>query len=114
MSLTIVRSNWKTVKSDLFDESLSRMSVTFPDLSGKLDKFLSIKSTDPLNSKYGKHDRRMIGDLAGFYHAHLRDDAVLIYSLAKQVMTLVVITTHAEIEGKRLKLTARRLQQIAA
>ena len=114
MSLELVRPNWKTVKSDLFDESLNRMMVTFPDLSDKLSKFIVTKSRDPLNIKYGKHDRRMIGDLAGFYHAHLRDDAVLIYTLAKQVMTLVLITPHAEIEGKRLKCMARRLQQIAA
>lgn len=106
--------HWKVRKSPLFDESLARMSVVFPDLNDKLHKFIQTKVSDPIRNKYGKHDRRMHGDLAGFQHCHLRDDAVLIYELANREITLVYVSSHAEIEGKRLKLTARRLQQIAA
>lgn len=88
--------------------------MVFPDLKDKLDKFLSIKRDDPVQNRYGKHDRRMVGDLAGFWHCHLRDDAVLIYQLHGRTMTLVYIAPHAEIEGKRLKQTAKRLHSVAA
>jgi mRNA-degrading endonuclease YafQ of YafQ-DinJ toxin-antitoxin module len=89
------------------------MATTFPDIRTKLNKFVETKIRDPLTARYGKHDRRMIGDLTGFWHCHLRDDAVLIYSLSQRVMTLVYLAPHAEIEGKRLKMTARRLSQFA-
>jgi len=90
------------------------MCVTFPDLREKLRKFLDTKIADPIQSKYGKHDRRMRGDLSGFHHCHLRDDAVLIYEITAKALKLVYVSAHAEIEGKRLKITARRLHQIAA
>jgi mRNA-degrading endonuclease YafQ of YafQ-DinJ toxin-antitoxin module len=104
---------WQVGRSEIFDDSLTRMSVVFPDLSDKLDKFLDAKAIDPLQNRYGKHDRRLTGDLAGFWHCHLRDDAVLIYSLANRTMSLVYVAAHAEIEGKRLKSTASRLEQYA-
>jgi mRNA-degrading endonuclease YafQ of YafQ-DinJ toxin-antitoxin module len=105
---------WAVERSDLFGESLAKMTITFPDLREKLDKFLEIKREDPIRARYGKHDRRMTGDLAGFWHCHLRDDAVLIYQLSGKTMTLIYIAPHAEIEGKRLKQTAKRLHGIAA
>ncbi len=106
--------SWGVVQSDEFASSMAKMLITFPDLKRKLKKFLDAKIDDPVNNKYGKHDRRMVGDLAGFYHCHLRDDAVLIYGLSKRVITLICVTPHAEIEGRRLRLTARRLSQFAA
>lgn len=107
-------SKWAVDRSELFDASLARQSIVFPDLQDKLNKFLETKLDDPIQRRYGKHDRRMTNDLAGFWHCHLRDDAVLIYRLAGKVMTLVYIAPHAEIEGKRLKQTAKRLHAIAA
>lgn len=107
-------SAWTIERSELFEDSLNRSKEVFPDIGGKLDKFLATKSQDPLQNRYGKHDRRMTGDLAGFWHCHLRDDAVLIYQLHGKTMTLVYIAPHAEIEGKRLKQTAKRLHAIAA
>lgn len=108
------KSLWKVERSELFDDSLARATEVFSDLGDKLDKFLVTKIEDPIQSRYGKHDRRMTGDLAGFWHCHLRDDAVLIYQLSGKTMTLVYIAPHAEIEGKRLKQTAKRLHAIAA
>ena len=106
--------SWSVVQSHAFEESMAKMLITFPDLKQKLQKFIEAKIDDPINLKYGKHDRRMVGELAGFHHCHLRDDAVLIYGLARRVMTLVYITPHADIEGRRLRQTARRLSQFAA
>jgi mRNA-degrading endonuclease YafQ of YafQ-DinJ toxin-antitoxin module len=116
MPLNLVErsSEWRVDRSEIFDESLNRMTVVFADLPDKLGKFLTTKIVNPIVHRYGKHDRRLTGDLAGFYHCHLRDDAVLIYSLANRVMTLIYVAPHAEIEGKRLKLTARRLAPFAA
>lgn len=108
------KSAWAVERSELFDDSFGRAAVVFTDLNDKLEKFLKIKSDDPIQNRYGKHDRRMTGDLAGFWHCHLRDDAVLIYQLSGKTMTLVYIAPHAEIEGKRLKQTAKRLHAIAA
>ena len=108
------KSVWTVERSELFDDSLNRAATVFSDLRDKLDKFLVIKIDDPIQNRYGKHDRRMTGDLAGFWHCHLRDDAVLIYQLSGKTMTLVYIAPHAEIEGKRLKQTAKRLHAIAA
>ena len=107
-------STWTVERSELFDDSLSKIAITFPDVGERLDKFVETKKNDPLKTRYGKHDRRMIGDLAGFWHCHLRDDAVLIYSLGGKKMTLVYVAPHAEIEGKRLKQTAKRLHSVAA
>jgi mRNA-degrading endonuclease YafQ of YafQ-DinJ toxin-antitoxin module len=114
LQLITPANSWRVDRSELFDDSLERMKVVFADLPDKVNKFLATKSPNPLLYKYGKHDRRMTGDLAGFYHCHLRDDAVLIYSLSNRVMSLIYIAPHAEIEGKRLKTTARRLSQFAA
>lgn len=117
MSFTIIENDkpvWKIERSELFEESMKRASVVFSDLPDRLDKFLATKASDPFTNRYGKHDRRMVGDLAGFWHCHLRDDAVLIYQLRNMTMTLVYIAPHAEIEGKRLKQTAKRLHSIAA
>lgn len=115
MSFKVIEGpKWAVARSDLFNDSLARQSVVFPDLGDKLNKFLETKKDDPINARYGKHDRRLTGDLAGFWHCHLRDDAILIYRLSGRTMTLVYVSAHAEIEGKRLKQTAKRLHQLAA
>jgi mRNA-degrading endonuclease YafQ of YafQ-DinJ toxin-antitoxin module len=102
---------WGVSRSALFDETLREALRTFPDLREKLGKFTDLKLSDPLNARYGKHDRPCTGELVGFWHAHLRDDAILIYNLANRSINLVAVVTHAEIEGKRLKQTAKRIQQ---
>jgi len=104
-------SSWEVSRSSIFDESLSRMLNTFPDLKIKLLKFVASKIADPINLRYGKHDRRMVGYLSGFWHCHLRDDAVLIYRVGDRTLTLIYLAPHAEIEGRRLHRTAKRLSQ---
>lgn len=104
---------WTVARSSIFDESLAECSRTFRDLPEKLEKFVQLKADNPLTApKFGKHDRRMVGELAGFHHCHLRDDAVLIYALVNRTIQLVYIVPHAEIEGKRLKQTAKRLHSM--
>lgn len=100
---------WGVSRTDIFDESLRDNLRTFPDLREKLAKFIEVKLADPLNAKYGKHDRPMTGPLVGFWHAHLRDDAILIYNLQNHCVNLVYIATHADIEGKRHARTVARL-----
>jgi mRNA-degrading endonuclease YafQ of YafQ-DinJ toxin-antitoxin module len=112
--MTAALRSWSVEKSIDFERTLARMRVTFPDLPEKLEKFLATKIDDPVFSKYGKHDRRMVGHLHGLYHCHLRDDAVLIYALSQKVIRLICVTPHAEIEGRRLKLTAQRIAKLVA
>lgn len=101
--------SWDISMSPIFEESLRRNTTVFRDLPQKLEKFVQLKVADPVRNKYGKHDRPMKGDLSGFWHAHLRDDAVVIWNLRNRCVNLVYIACHAEIEGKRLKLTERKL-----
>lgn len=108
-------SQWNISESPLFRESLTRNTVIFADLPQKLEKFLEVKLQNPLSSRYGKHDSpcRPGSALEGFHHCHLRDDAILIYQLKERRVHLVYIAPHAEIEGKRLKQTAKRLKAVA-
>lgn len=64
-------------------------------------------------NRYGKHDGPMSGPLSHFLHCHLRDDAILIYKLKNRSIYLVCVVQHADIEGKRLKLTAKRVSGFA-
>lgn len=100
---------WSVTHGPLFAESLKENERVFSDLGKRLEKFLSVKVPNPFGHRYGKHDRRMTGDLAGFWHCHLRDDAVLIYSLVNRCIHLVYVAPHAELEGKRLRQTRERL-----
>lgn len=103
---------WKIVTSDIFAQSVSDTRRTFPDIDEKLKKFVDTKLRDPLDpsNRYGKHDRPMTAAMSGFLHCHLRDDAVLIYTLSKSNVNLIAIVTHSELEGKRLHKTAKRLR----
>jgi mRNA-degrading endonuclease YafQ of YafQ-DinJ toxin-antitoxin module len=103
------KGGWPMIKSPVFQESLDRNAIIFPDLHEKLERFAEVKSDDPLRNRYGKHDSPMNGRLKGFYHAHLRDDAILIYKLKDKAVNLVYVCPHSEIEGKRCGKTAEKL-----
>lgn len=102
---------WGVSQSPIFDATLTDHERVFPDLSEKLAKFISVKLPNPLapTARYGKHDSPMTGPLVGFFHCHLRDDAILIYRLRNRTVFLVAIVAHSEIEGKRAKLTGKKL-----
>lgn len=100
---------WPVTTSPVFQDSLDRNTIIFNDLPKKLDRFIDIKGDDPLRSRYGKHDSPMTGPFKGFYHTHLRDDAILIYKIKDQAINLVYVCPHSEIEGKRSRKTMERL-----
>jgi mRNA-degrading endonuclease YafQ of YafQ-DinJ toxin-antitoxin module len=95
----------------LFQETLKRHMVIFSDLPEKLKKFTAIKKDNPLTNRYGKHDGPFAhgSPLAGFWHCHLRDDAILIYNLKNRAINLVAIVAHAEIEGNRRKAVVKQI-----
>jgi mRNA-degrading endonuclease YafQ of YafQ-DinJ toxin-antitoxin module len=101
---------WRISESSVFRDSLVRNTRIFSDLPHRLAKFIEVKIADPLSVRYGKHDRRLTGDLGNYYHCHLRDDAVLIYGMKNKTISLVYIAPHAEIQGKRLKCVAKKLE----
>lgn len=104
--------DWSVWRSPIFQETLKEHLRVFPDLVDKLEKFLHTKLPNPMSpdARYGKHDGPMTPPLNGFYHCHLRDDAILVYKLKGSELRLVAIVSHAEIEGKRLKKTKKRLE----
>ena len=78
----LTNGQWKISYSPVFLDSFERNQIVFNDLGTKLERFLTVKTQNPLSNRYGKHDRPMTGALTGFWHCHLRDDAVLIYNFA--------------------------------
>ncbi len=100
---------WGVSYTPLFNDALKRHRQTFPDLPEKIQKFIDVKLQNPLSMRYGKHDRPFTGPLVGFWHCHLRDDAILIYNLKNRALNLVVIVSHNEIEGKRAKSVVNQL-----
>lgn len=101
---------WSFSYSSLFDQSLKDNIRVFPDLPAKIAKFIETKKDNPLSARFGKHDSIMTGPLGRLWHCHLRDDAVLIYALRGRTIHLIVVVSHSDIEGKRLKATATRLR----
>ena len=101
---------WGVTKSKIFDSSCEEMAKTFSNILEKLNGFISVKLPNPPATMFGKHDRPMTGQLAGLWHCHLRDDAVLIYRLKNRCIHLICVVKHAEIEGKRLRTFATRLK----
>lgn len=108
----VASGRWDTTRSSLFEDSLARNTVVFKDLPEKLERFIDIKLADPMHARYGKHDGPMSGPFKGFNHAHLRDDAIMIYTLKGRKLNLIYIATHAEVEGKRCARTAERLTRL--
>ncbi len=106
------QGQWGVSFSSIFKQSLVDCAKVFPDIEAKVEKFFSVKLGNPLSSPYGKHDRPMTGPLAGLWHCHLRDDAVLIYRLKNHCIHLVMIVAHADIEGKRQRHTMQRLANV--
>lgn len=98
--------------SSIFAESLAATRRIFPDIDEKIKRFVATKLPNPIarEAKYGKHDGPMTGPLAGFYHCHLRDDAILIYRLAGRSILMVCVVSHAETEGKRGKKLRNNLR----
>jgi mRNA-degrading endonuclease YafQ of YafQ-DinJ toxin-antitoxin module len=101
---------WGFTYSHLFQSSLIDGTRVFADLPTKVERFVSLKKDNPLSSLYGKHDRPCTGELVGFWHCHLRDDAVLIYKLMNRCVHLICIIKHADMEGRRLKNTSARIR----
>lgn len=105
---------WGITRSNIFEDSLKRSMQNsrgggYTDLPQKIAKFLEVKIQNPLSNTYGKHDRPMTGELSGFWHCHLREDAILIYNLVNHCINLVYIVNHSEMEGKELKRTSKKL-----
>lgn len=113
LSKSTATGRWETTRSPVFQGSLERHSVVFKDLPEKLDRFIDIKTSDPLNARYGKHDGPMTGPLKGFSHAHLRDDAIVLYHMKGRKLNLIAVVSHAEVEGKRCLKFAERMKQYA-
>jgi mRNA-degrading endonuclease YafQ of YafQ-DinJ toxin-antitoxin module len=88
--------------------------VVFHNIEDKLSRFIEVKKNNPLDrhNRYGKHDGPMSAALAGFHHCHLRDDAVLIYTMRKRNIILLEIVSHAEIAGKGAIKVAKRLRDL--
>lgn len=108
------RNEWSIVKSSIFDASLAKAKRVFPNIDEKLSRFVEIKLPNPIdrNNRYGKHDGPMSAALAGYNHCHLRDDAVLIYTIRGRSIFLLDIVTHSEIEGKAALKVAKRLKTV--
>lgn len=106
--------SWGVVASPLFDNSLIETRRVFSDIEDKLEKFIDLKAPNPLDpsNRMGKHDSIMTGALAGYWHCHLRDDAILIYKLTKRCIHLISIVAHADIEGKKKYKYAKKLAKI--
>lgn len=102
---------WGVTVSSMFAQSVLDTRKIFPDIEERIKKFVAVKQPNPIdpNNRYGKHDRQFTGPLVGFWHCHLRDDAILIYKLANHSIFLVAVVSHADIEGKRAQKMAKKL-----
>jgi mRNA-degrading endonuclease YafQ of YafQ-DinJ toxin-antitoxin module len=113
--INLVEANsqdWVAQPSDIFVDSLKATRRIFSDIDEKVARFVDVKLPNPISrdAKYGKHDGPMTGPLAGFYHCHLRDDAILIYRLTGKTVLMICIVSHAETEGKRGKKLRKQLR----
>ncbi len=101
---------WGITKTALFDETFSSMLTKVPDLRERLKKFIEVKSPNPMMNRYGKNDGPFThSQLRGILHCHLAPDAILLYRLLNRTIQLMMVCQHADIEGRRLKQTIRRL-----
>jgi mRNA-degrading endonuclease YafQ of YafQ-DinJ toxin-antitoxin module len=91
------------VMGSKFEESLKKHERVFPDLREKLKKFIEVKKDNPIQGRYGKHDSPFSTGtpLAGYMHCHLRDDAILIYTMKNRNINLLLVCSHAEIDGAK-------------
>lgn len=103
---------WRVEPAKGLAWSLAQGTVIFSDLPDRLVKFCEVKCPDPVRNRYGKHDGRMTGPFSGFWHTHLKDDAVLIYTLNSGTVTLVDLVPHRDLEGKRGARLARKLRNL--
>jgi len=101
--------------SNMFAASLTKTERTFPQIKDQLRKFAAVKRDDPINGKYSKQDYPYsgAGPLAGYHHCHLRDDAILIYTIKNNCLNLLFMCSHAEVEGKMVPKMARLLGGLA-
>ena len=105
---------WGVSKSSLFDASFSAMLPRVSDLRQRLARFLDIKLPNPLSptARVGKSDSPLKPPFQGLWHCHLAPDVILIYRLINRSIQLMLICQHADIEGKRMKVTARTLANV--
>lgn len=55
-------------------------------------------------------DHALRSKLAGYRECHLAPDVILVYTHEKDVVHLLTICNHADIEGKRQENTRKRLE----
>jgi mRNA-degrading endonuclease YafQ of YafQ-DinJ toxin-antitoxin module len=101
---------WGITYTPLLGPSIVEQKKRFSDIQDKLAKFQEIKKQNPLVARYGKSDYPFTGPLTGFWHAHLRDDAIVIYNLKNHCVNIIVVVAHADIEGKRAKRTLKTIE----
>jgi mRNA-degrading endonuclease YafQ of YafQ-DinJ toxin-antitoxin module len=104
---------WTIAPKPLFTESFAVLLRANPRLKDKLAQFTAAKLPDPLQQRFGSHDRPFTGPLKGFQHCHLAPDIILVYSLKGRVINLLFCCQHADTEGKRMKATAKKLAAYA-
>ncbi len=102
---------WAIERVPLFKETHDKARTVFPDIDSKLEKFIDLKLPNPIDPsrRFGKHDSPFSALLKGFWHCHLRDDAVLIYKLQDRKIKLIAVVPHADMERSRLRLLAKKL-----
>lgn len=98
------------VTSAIFRQSVRDFKAIYPDVEERVFRFIKVKSDDPLNTRYGNNDAPMSshGPFAGYMHAHLAPDLLILYTLKNRTLNLVALCQHADTEGKRAKNAARR------
>lgn len=102
-------SPWEISVTPLFAPSLMLQIKRYSDLKEKLDKFVEVKKENPLIAKFGRNDYPFTGALVGFWHAHLKEDAIIIYNLKNRCINLICVVSHTEIEGRREKQVLKQI-----
>ena len=103
-------SPWPINVEPLFTETFQEMVGERANLEEKLTQFVAQKTPDPLSRRFGQYDRPFTGPaIKGFQHCHLAPNVVLIYTLSKRKINLIMVCSHSEVEGKRIKITAKRI-----
>ena len=92
-----------------FKSSVDSMEKKYPDLLTRLDRFIDVKTPNPLAIKYGKTDGPFSDYLRGFWHCHLAPDAILIYRLRNRIIEMAIIVQHDDLSRKRIKTLDKQL-----
>lgn len=102
----------KIVESAVFRESLAKFQG--PSVLNRLQEFLVAKSQRPPASIVGGGlmDHKLSDALNGYRDAHLDTNAVLIYTDASDVVTLLKVVNHDEMLGPRSRALAKQLRRL--